>query len=213
MSYFTRFLGVIALLALTSARPASAQCPSPNQCVLPPGGCVYVGPNTVFYPGGSSHAGLLFEGATTCDPFPGTGNTIDSFFDRFVELELDTGSGFVPHQGPAPIGVRLTGTGQSGNQQFIETEILSLELTGGTLPPLVRLRESPTLASRGQIISTDLGGGQYQIDSFFDVFTELSLDGGATWMPGSPASRSHLVPNHPTPVRPASWGALKVIYR
>jgi hypothetical protein len=44
------------------------------------------------------------------------------------------------------------------------------------------IRESPTLASTGQTTLTAVTGG-YQIDSFFDVFTELSLDGGISWMP------------------------------
>ena len=30
--------------------------------------------------------------------------------------------------------------------------------------------------------------GPYHIDSFFDVFTELSVDGGATWIPNSQPS-------------------------
>ena len=28
-------------------------------------------------------------------------------------------------------------------------------------------------------------GGNFQITSFFDIFTDLSLDGGATWIPGT----------------------------
>jgi hypothetical protein len=34
----------------------------------------------------------------------------------------------------------------------------------------------------------------FHIDSFFDVFTELSVDGGATWIPSSGATRLTLVP-------------------
>jgi hypothetical protein len=46
----------------------------------------------------------------------------------------------------------------------------------------VMVRESPTLPSLGQT-SVSGGLGDYTIDSFFDVFTELSLDGGQTWGP------------------------------
>jgi hypothetical protein len=28
-----------------------------------------------------------------------------------------------------------------------------------------------------------LAGGQYRINSFFDVFTEMSVDAGQTWFP------------------------------
>ena len=49
------------------------------------------------------------------------------------------------------------------------TEMLALNLSGGG----VMLRESPTLASTGVTSITDVGGGNFQIDSFFDIFTEL----------------------------------------
>ena len=71
----------------------------------------------------------------------------------------------------------LTGT--------FQTEMLSLNLQGGSLPPGVLIRESPTLQSTGQTTITAIGGGLYQIDSFFDVFTELSIDGGQSWMPST----------------------------
>jgi hypothetical protein len=45
------------------------------------------------------------------------------------------------------------------------------------------VRESPTLPSFGQTSVT--GSGPWVVDSFFDVFTELSIDGGSTWIPAS----------------------------
>ena len=65
------------------------------------------------------------------------------------------------------------------------TELLSLNLSGSTAFGPLLIRESPTLASLGQTSIIALGGGQFQISSFFDVFTELSIDGGATWVPDS----------------------------
>jgi hypothetical protein len=75
--------------------------------------------------------------------------------------------------------------GGSGNPATYDTEMLQLDLTGGGLPAGVMVRESPTLASTGQTTIQDIGGGQFQISSFFDVFTELSLDGGQTWTPSN----------------------------
>ena len=43
------------------------------------------------------------------------------------------------------------------------------------------LRESPTLQSLGRTGIEPVAGGGFKIDSFFDVFTEISLDGGQTW--------------------------------
>jgi hypothetical protein len=71
---------------------------------------------------------------------------------------------------------RSPGPGQLGT---FDVEMLSMSLTGGG----VMIRESPTKASLGKTSVSDIGGGMYHIDSFFDVFTELSIDGGATWIP------------------------------
>jgi len=60
-------------------------------------------------------------------------------------------------------------------------EITSMDLTDeiptllGPMPVVVR--ESPTETTSGQTTITDIGGGYWHIDSFFDVYTELSLDG------------------------------------
>ena len=70
----------------------------------------------------------------------------------------------------------------------IEHEILTLDIFGGDLPPDVMFRESPTLASIGlteaKLVGTDSSGDPiYRVDSFFDVFLEVSLDGGQSWTP------------------------------
>jgi hypothetical protein len=69
------------------------------------------------------------------------------------------------------------------------TELLGMNLSGSSAYGPFLLRESPTIASTGQTTITGLGGGLYQIDSFFDVFTELSVDGGVTWIPSSGPTR------------------------
>ena len=58
-----------------------------------------------------------------------------------------------------------------------------MDLAGNVGGNPVMIRESPTLASTGQTTITDVGGGNFRIHSFFDVFTELSLDNGNTWIP------------------------------
>jgi hypothetical protein len=72
-----------------------------------------------------------------------------------------------------------------------QTEILSMNLVGSFG---VLIRESPTLPSLGLTKVTDNLNGTYHIDSFFDVFTELSLDGGQNWIPSSSSVRVNLVP-------------------
>ena len=99
-----------------------------------------------------------------------------------------------------------------GNENItgtFQTEMLQLNLQGGTLPPGVMIRESPTLQSTGVTSVQNIGGGLYKIDSFFDVFTELSIDGGQTWMPGSDTLGGPPSPGHVTLVpEPTSMSLL-----
>ena len=90
-----------------------------------------------------------------------------------------------------PVGqVELTGPvttmvfGKVGNTTgTFQTEMISMSLTGNVGPGVVEIRESPSLPSLGETTITDLGGGLYHIDSFFDVFTELRADFGGGFSP------------------------------
>src|SRR5262249_21392327 len=80
------------------------------------------------------------------------------------------------------VTVSMTSLGTQGSEQVYAAEMLQLDLSGGNLPPAMRIRESPTRNSTGETrISLDPNG--YRISSFFDVFTELSTDGGLTFSP------------------------------
>jgi len=106
----------------------------------------------------------------------------------------------------AAIPVELTGPVETvvyghANDRLgtFDAEIVSMQLMGTVeIPggPVVSLliRESDTRDSKGQTSTADLGGGQFDIDSFFDVFTELSLDGGQSYMPAEEPARVELVP-------------------
>jgi len=76
-----------------------------------------------------------------------------------------------------------------------DTEMVSMSLSGSIAGgPTVLVRENPQLASSGRTTITDLGGGMFNVDSFFDVFTEISVDGGVNWTPAQSATRVELVP-------------------
>jgi hypothetical protein len=101
---------------------------------------------------------------------------------------------------------------------FYDTEMLQLNITGGNLPAGMMIRESPTLASTGKTAISPATGGGYIIDSFFDVFTELSTDGGQTWLASTSApprmrftstasSTNALPPKDANYVSPADWHA------
>jgi hypothetical protein len=80
----------------------------------------------------------------------------------------------------------------SGGTSSFDTEILGLTLSGGTLPGGFMLRESPSKASLGKHTITNAGSGNFRIGSFFDVFTEISFDGGQTWNESDGTTRLEL---------------------
>jgi hypothetical protein len=125
--------------------------------------------------------------------------TFDSMVTGLVELP---GPMIVPLTLHGPVTVRLFNYNGMTTGTF-QTEMLQLDLVGTLMGNPVMIRESPTLPSLGQTTVTDIGGGQFRIDSFFDVFTELSLDGGQTWIPDSSGpTRVNLIPS---PAMPALW--------
>src|SRR5262249_21438813 len=94
-----------------------------------------------------------------------------------------------------PIGPGLTDTivqrradctitlSATGSICTIPIEMVALSLQS-TTNPLVLVRESPTLASAGQMTLTSNGSGTGgTFSSFFDIFFEISTNGGITWTP------------------------------
>jgi hypothetical protein len=101
------------------------------------------------------------------------------------EISMDGGKTWQMMYSPAQAVIQITKTGENESGNVYETEMLQLNISGGTLPPYILGRESPTLRSTGVTIISgpDAVTGEYIIDSFFDIFTELSVDGGKTWLP------------------------------
>jgi hypothetical protein len=77
--------------------------------------------------------------------------------------------------------------------------MVSMSLSGDVGGVTIDIRESPSKASEGKTKVDDLGGGQFEIDSFFDVFVELSIDGGPFQQQTNEPLRMELVPE------PAGW--------
>ncbi|MDB6056632.1 MAG: hypothetical protein JWO95_476, partial [Verrucomicrobiales bacterium] len=92
-------------------------------------------------------------------------------------------------------------SGSTGASRIFDTEMLQLEVSGGTLPAGVMLRESPTKASLGQTTIRQVGGG-FLIGSFFDVFTEMSMDGGTKWSAASALCVMEMIGSDPEKTSP-----------
>ncbi len=109
--------------------------------------------------------------------------TFDSQFD--MEVSQNGGQTFVPVRVPAAASMRVTHSRDEGSTQIFDTEMLQLDLMGGGLPAGVMLRESPTRRSQGGTAIEPLPDGTHRIHSFFDIFTELTVDGGQNWSPAA----------------------------
>ena len=106
-------------------------------------------------------------------------------FDAILDATVD-----IPGFGIVGLPISLAGPVTTvlhnyayGDAGTFDAEIVSMTLTGPAGPIPVVVRENPDLPSLGQTSISDLGGGLYEIDSFFDVFTELSINGGQTFYP------------------------------
>ncbi len=115
------------------------------------------------------------------------------------QVSLDNGASFVPYKVPVSSEVSCTLSRVDGSVRTFDTEMLSLsysvtvpDATGGP-GTTVMLRESPTRASLGKHTVRQLPDGNFRIGSFFDIFTEVSLDGGATWDPCDSPARIRVI--------------------
>jgi hypothetical protein len=128
-------------------------------------------------------------------PPPLAGQVLTDSFPAQMTFQLSTDSGrtFQRQTGLANLAVMLSNGGPQGNDQVYPAQVLTLSF--GSNSPLPMLRQSPTLPSTGETRISPIAGGGYQISSFFDVFTEISLDHGTTWTPGTPLTHMELQPD------------------
>lgn len=167
----------------------------PSGDKLPPTNSVYISPAMwhAAYANGIYISNVTHRAFTANYPPPPNGTSMNETFGSKVDFLMSpNGQVFTRFTGNADCTVHVTSIGSEGNDQVYDTEMLQLDLSGGTMPAGVRLRESPTKQSTGQTRITPVATGGYRISSFFDVFTELSLDNGATWSPASSAGHMEL---------------------
>jgi hypothetical protein len=184
--FFVALGGVLALAVPALAGPV----PFPTDDLLPPTGW-YEGPAApvIQYVIGVQGRSPALGGFAASWPPPAPGGPDVRSFGATIRLEysMDGGASWIP--GTAPVNVTTSITNQGSGNYLLEVLAMDVDLGGGAL-----IRESPTRASLGSINIQGGGGGGYMIDSFFDVFTELSLDGGQTWSPSVAAERMTLMP-------------------
>ncbi|HWX21576.1 MAG TPA: hypothetical protein VN578_16865 [Candidatus Binatia bacterium] len=177
--------------------------------VLPPPNSTYISPAQwhALYANGVIISNVTHRAFTETQPPPPLGTSSTHTFNSELDfdLSLNNGTTFTRVTAPSQVTVNLQAVGTGpGGQQIYNTEMLQLNISGGTLPPGVQVRASTSQPSIGQTTITPASGG-FMISSFFDIFTELSLDGGNTWSPSRQAGHMDmradptLVPPVPEP--------------
>lgn len=147
---------------------------------------------------------------SSCDPLPTVpGVRLEHTYSCDVGATLSINGTLVSFHAPASVVLAFTLTGGLA----YDAEMVELDVANGTLPAGCMIRESPTQASTGPTTCRDVAWG-YLCDSFFDIFTDISLDHGQHWAPSQTPGRVTLrCSDCPVPTRADSWGGLKATYR
>lgn len=184
-------MAVVALLLICTTIPAMAGMIT-TSTNMPPEGGMYVGTGMITFPMGVFMRNITLSHFSASYPPPPPGNVVvHSFSARLdADLSIDGGQAWNPATGVGPETVQTVGNldGTFGE------EMTSYNVNVGTLFGPLLMRESPIRASTGQTTVESLGGDDYRIDSFFDVWFEVSLDGGMTWYQSDGSTRVELTP-------------------
>jgi len=222
LSRRVRFVGLVCLLGMGSAVWATPLTTGvdTDSPLLPANKGEYVSPETMWYPLDGAPAGVAgavamigledlqltpLAATTVRTPIAGGEQELyDAVFTAGV-----VGFGSIELTGPVTVHT-LNGGSSTGT---FATEIVAMDLQGD-VPGVgwAMVRESLQLPSAGVTEVSDLGGGMWHIDSFFDVFTEVSFDYGGNWIPSATSVRMTLMPE-PTTMVLLGLGGLALVRR
>ena len=176
---------VFASLAIFLASPTSAGVITTHGDLFPVPGTRLSSQNSVaFNPVSIDLVDPKGDRATvSLAPIPDGGSTIFNLvldLDHTIRVGPPGSQIFVDSFVNIVSPIRIT---RQGNTDTFDTEMLSLTLLSPRGDYIMRLDSSHQSTGLHQV--TDLGGGLFQADSFFDVFFELSIDGGNTFLPAN----------------------------
>ncbi len=136
----------------------------------------------------------IHTGWTNCfaSPVNVGDSSIHSFSSTAIaEVHVFGGPTFMMNA-PAQVTVEVVLLSNVGNLRTFTNEMFQLDIAGGNLLPTIMIRESPVKASTGVTTIEDAGNGDFYINSYFDVWTDLSMDSGTTWIPCDTSGRMTL---------------------
>ncbi|HEV8480584.1 MAG TPA: hypothetical protein VGR66_07285 [Candidatus Eisenbacteria bacterium] len=189
---------------------AQAQCVThATECLMPVDCFPWQWNGFVSYGAGRNMGQLNLYNPSSCTAFPPVGDTSDVDFNTDANAFWET-TGY--DVGSAHLIVHEMTVADDGTNKTVNLEMLLMDISGGTFPSGWKIRESPTLASTGQASTepSQVGNGR-AVNVEFDLSTELTTNGGQTWVPASVPL--HLMFYQSTPAQDLTWGRLKATYR
>lgn len=184
--------GVVSAALLTvGAAGTQAAVVSNTDDVMQPGFRYDSGSSGASFDGGITLSRLRMV-MSTQTPRPAVGTVVSGDLDGDGLLDVTTSAGSGVFAAPFKAQWRVRRDGPSTSRPTMDFALDELDFAA--LPIGVMLRESPTLLSTGQTRITELPDGRFAIESFFDIFTEISVDNGRSWLPASGSVRVELVP-------------------
>ncbi len=160
---------------------------------------VIISGTSIFIGGGISLTTITLKNITPATPLP-IGGTVTLTIRGDMFATFSSTSQNTPVTCPAILVVKITYNSTLGSTSIYEIELLSCDLSGGTLPGGIIFRESPTLISRGQIVSTTIGSGLYRMSAYFEPNMEVSTNSGADWSPSSSPSYIYMRSDSPSSI-------------
>lgn len=138
----------------------------------------------------------------TGGPLPPVNAGFGKILPDTLNLQIsENGVDFYPAVLTGTNTIKITNTnGVVGGTTNFSIELMAMTNSGSWLGGSLYIRESPTKQSLGKhTVAKDPRG--YRVSSFFDVFLDLSTDGGVSW---NPANRSLRVQASVPPAAPTS---------
>jgi len=194
----------LPLVALAACKSDGSTLMEPGVTVrnvtLPVPGAVYRGGEPHVFMGGEVALFCGVHGSFTSAAMPpaAVGTTVLSEYTaRFVgELTLEPPAVTSSETHALDLQARMAESialrSSSGGVTTYDTELVTFELQGTGMPSGVMVRESTARASTGVTTVTAVSGGESRVETFYDVWLDISLDGGRTWTQADNAVRMTL---------------------
>lgn len=196
-------LSLLALSACSDGDSPTEPGVLVTNVALPVAGAAYHGDSEHIFLGGqvAMFCGTHGTFSGSQDPPAMVGQNVVSRYTAAFTGELTLEPPLVTSTEVHPLNVQVTMAESitlrsvAGGTSTFDTELISFELQGTGAISHVLVRESDTGSSIGVTTITEVSGGRSRVETYYDVWLDISVDGGATWTRADNAVRMTLEPS------------------